>query len=57
MNRLLLERYYRLILEQGQGVIDLTNYRVKYSKEDKDKQLIRLANQKVKQYIKDGNLK
>lgn len=33
----------------------MTNYRVKYSKEDKDKQLIRIANQKVKQYIKDGS--
>jgi hypothetical protein len=55
MNRLLLERYYKLILEQGQGVIDLTNYKVKYSKEDKQAQLIRLANQIVKQYIKDGS--
>lgn len=62
MNRLLLRKYYRLILEQEQGVIDLTNHTVKYSKEDKDKQQERiayqqerLAYQKAEQYIKDGS--
>lgn len=55
MNRPLFEHYYNLIVEQYQEVIDLTNFKVKYSAEDKDKQQIRIAYQEIKEYIKNGS--
>jgi len=49
----LLEAYHQVLLEQN--TISLTNYKVKYSVEDKKKQQVRLAYKKVEEYIKNGS--